>query len=88
MNAAAVPGPGRPQDPTVGLYSATNQKQGFLIQTKLADGLIDIITGRRPMTTTPSWSRLALSWRRHDSFGVPASLRADRQLKETGQTNP
>jgi putative aldouronate transport system substrate-binding protein len=48
------------QDPTVGLYSATNQKQGFLIQTKLADGLIDIIAGRRPMT---DYDSLVADWR-------------------------
>ena len=48
------------QDPTVGLYSATNQKTGFLIQTKLADGLIDIITGRRPMT---DYAQLVSEWR-------------------------
>jgi putative aldouronate transport system substrate-binding protein len=48
------------QDPTVGLYSATNQKQGFLIQTKLADGLIDIIVGRRPMT---DYDSLVSEWR-------------------------
>ncbi|MBV9577867.1 MAG: hypothetical protein JO057_04675 [Chloroflexi bacterium] len=48
------------QDPTVGLYSATNQKQGFLIQTQLADGLIDIIAGRRPMT---DYDQLVSTWR-------------------------
>ena len=48
------------QDPTVGLYSATNQKQGFLIQTKLADGLIDIIAGRRPMS---DYDSLVTEWR-------------------------
>ncbi|MBV9600962.1 MAG: hypothetical protein JOZ87_29455 [Chloroflexi bacterium] len=52
--------PGATQDPTVGLYSATNQKQGFLIQTQLADGLIDIITGRRPMT---DYDQLVSTWR-------------------------
>jgi putative aldouronate transport system substrate-binding protein len=48
------------QDPTVGLYSATNQKQGFLLQTKVADGLIDIIAGRRPMT---DYAQLVSDWR-------------------------
>jgi putative aldouronate transport system substrate-binding protein len=48
------------QDPTVGLYSATNQRQGFLIQTKLADGLIDIIVGRRPMS---DYDQLIAEWR-------------------------
>jgi putative aldouronate transport system substrate-binding protein len=48
------------QDPTVGLYSATNQKQGFLLQTKVADGLIDIIAGRRPMT---DYAQLISDWR-------------------------
>ena len=48
------------QDPTVGLYSATNQKQGFLIQTKLADGLMDIIAGRRPMS---DYDSLIADWR-------------------------
>jgi len=48
------------QDPTVGLYSATNQKQGFLMQTKVADGLIDIIAGRRPMT---DYDSIIAEWR-------------------------
>jgi putative aldouronate transport system substrate-binding protein len=48
------------QDPTVGLYSANNQKQGFLLQTKFADGLIDIIVGRRPMS---DYDQLVSDWR-------------------------
>jgi putative aldouronate transport system substrate-binding protein len=48
------------QDPTVGLYSATNQKQGFLIQTKVADGFIDIVVGRRPMS---DYDQLLAEWR-------------------------
>ena len=61
MNAALKPlAAVGAQDPTVGLYSATNQKQGFLIQTKLADGLIDIIAGRRPMS---DYDSLVSDWR-------------------------
>ena len=61
MNAAAnLLGAVGVADPTVGLYSATNQKQGFLIQTKLADGFIDIITGRRPMS---DYDQLVQDWR-------------------------
>ena len=61
MNAALkLLQPGGAQDPTVGLYSATNQKQGFLIQTKFADGLIDIIAGRRPMS---DYDQLVADWR-------------------------
>jgi putative aldouronate transport system substrate-binding protein len=52
--------PGAAQDPTVGLYSAMNQKLGFQIQTQLADGLIDIIAGRRPMT---DYDQLVSQWR-------------------------
>jgi putative aldouronate transport system substrate-binding protein len=52
--------PGAVQDPTVGLYSATNQKLGFSIQTQLADGLIDIIAGRRPMS---DYDQLVSAWR-------------------------
>lgn len=48
------------QDPTVGLYSATNQKQGFLLQTRVADGLIDIVAGRRPMS---DYDQLIGDWR-------------------------
>jgi len=48
------------QDPTVGLYSATNQKQGFLIQTRFADGLLDIVTARRPMS---DYNQLLQDWR-------------------------
>src|SRR5262249_44830697 len=51
---------GAAQDPTVGLYSAANQKMGFSIQTQLADGLIDIIAGRRPMT---DYDQLVSTWR-------------------------
>jgi putative aldouronate transport system substrate-binding protein len=61
MNAALQPlAAVAAQDPSVGLYSATNQKQGFLIQTKLADGLIDIIVGRRPMS---DYEQLVSDWR-------------------------
>ena len=60
---------GAMQDPTVGLYSATNQKLGFSIQTQLADGLIDIIAGRRPMT---DYDQLVAAWR------SPAATRSDR----------
>jgi putative aldouronate transport system substrate-binding protein len=48
------------QDPSVGLYSATNQKLGFQIQTQLADGLIDIIAGRRPLSDL---DQLVATWR-------------------------
>jgi putative aldouronate transport system substrate-binding protein len=48
------------QDPTVGMYSPTNQKLGFSIQTQLADGLIDIIVGRRPMS---DYDQLVAAWR-------------------------
>jgi putative aldouronate transport system substrate-binding protein len=47
-------------DPTVGLYSASNQKLGFAIQTKLADGLIDVVVGRRPMS---DMDQLVQEWR-------------------------
>jgi putative aldouronate transport system substrate-binding protein len=61
MNAALkAMAPGGVQDPTVGLYSATNQKSGFLFQTKFADGLIDIIAGRRPMS---DYDQLVNDWR-------------------------
>jgi putative aldouronate transport system substrate-binding protein len=51
---------GAVQDPTVGLYAPTNQNVGFSIQTQLADGLIDIIVGRRPMT---DYDQLVSTWR-------------------------
>ena len=61
MNAALKTlGAGGAPDPTVGLYSATNQKTGFLLQTKFADGVIDIIAGRRPMT---DYAQLVSDWR-------------------------
>jgi putative aldouronate transport system substrate-binding protein len=61
MNAALKPlSAVGAQDPTIGLYSATNQKQGFLIQTKFADGLIDIVTGRRPAS---DFDGLLRDWR-------------------------
>ena len=37
-------------DASVGLYSATNQRQGVPVQFRFADGMIDIVTGRRPMS--------------------------------------
>jgi len=52
--------PGGMQDPTIGLYSATNQKSGFLLQTKVADGFIDIIAGRRPVS---DYDGLIAEWR-------------------------
>lgn len=61
MNAALKPlAAVGAQDPTIGLYSATNQRSGFLLQTKFADGLIDIIVGRRPLT---DYDQLVKEWR-------------------------
>jgi putative aldouronate transport system substrate-binding protein len=37
-------------DASVGLYSATNQRQGVAIQFRFADGMIDIVAGRRPLS--------------------------------------
>ena len=37
-------------DASVGLYSATNQRSGVAIQFRFADGMIDIVAGRRPMS--------------------------------------
>jgi putative aldouronate transport system substrate-binding protein len=37
-------------DASVGLYSATNQRQGVSIQFRFADGMIDIVAGRRPLS--------------------------------------
>jgi putative aldouronate transport system substrate-binding protein len=37
-------------DASVGLYSATNQRQGVAVQFRFADGMIDIVTGRRPLS--------------------------------------
>jgi putative aldouronate transport system substrate-binding protein len=41
--------PGGIYDPSVGLYSPLNQRQGVSIGQRLADGLIDIVAGRRPL---------------------------------------
>ena len=43
-------GAGGIYDDSIGLYSATNQRQGVAVQQRFADGLIDIVTGRRPLT--------------------------------------
>jgi putative aldouronate transport system substrate-binding protein len=61
------------QDPTVGLYSATNQQHGFLLQTRLADGLIDIVVGRRPMS---DYDQLVQDWR----TGGGDAIRAEFEL--------
>jgi putative aldouronate transport system substrate-binding protein len=37
-------------DDSVGLYSATNQRQGVAVQQRFADGMIDIVAGRRPLS--------------------------------------
>jgi len=37
-------------DASVGLYSATNQRSGVAIQFRFADGMIDIVSGRRPLS--------------------------------------
>ncbi|GAC1326272.1 MAG: sugar ABC transporter substrate-binding protein [Chloroflexota bacterium] len=47
-------------DPTVGLYSPTNQRLGVAIGQRLADGLIDIVAGRRPLSDLGS---LVSEWR-------------------------
>ncbi|HEU0166482.1 MAG TPA: hypothetical protein VFS62_01810 [Chloroflexota bacterium] len=43
-------GQGGVLDASLGLYSPTNQKSGFLVQQKFADAMIDIVTGRRPFS--------------------------------------
>jgi putative aldouronate transport system substrate-binding protein len=47
-------------DPTVGLYSVTNQRQGVAIGQRVADGLIDIVAGRRPLADL---DQLVKDWR-------------------------
>jgi putative aldouronate transport system substrate-binding protein len=47
-------------DPTVGLYSVTNQRQGVTLLQRVADGLIDIVAGRRP---TSDLDQLLKDWR-------------------------
>jgi putative aldouronate transport system substrate-binding protein len=47
-------------DPTVGLYSVANQRQGVTLGQRVADGLIDIIAGRRPMSDL---DQLVKEWR-------------------------
>jgi putative aldouronate transport system substrate-binding protein len=37
-------------DDSIGLYSATNQRQGVAVQQRFADGMIDIVAGRRPLS--------------------------------------
>lgn len=47
-------------DPTVGLYSPTNQRMGVAIGQRVADGLIEIVAGRRPISDLDS---LVTEWR-------------------------
>jgi putative aldouronate transport system substrate-binding protein len=48
------------EDPTVGFYSETNQKNGVVANQRFGDGINDIITGRRP---TSEFDSLLQQWR-------------------------
>src|SRR5690348_15965736 len=48
------------QDATLGLYSATNGKQGPSLRQMVNDGIAGIITGRQPMS---DWEPLVADWR-------------------------
>jgi putative aldouronate transport system substrate-binding protein len=63
--------PGGVYDPTVGLYSVTNQRQGVAIGQRLADGLIDIVAGRRPLT---DMDQLVAEWRTAGGDTIRAEL--------------
>jgi putative aldouronate transport system substrate-binding protein len=58
--ATSALAPGGTFDPTVGLYSPTNQRLGVAIGQRVADGLIDIVAGRRPLT---DMDQLVKEWR-------------------------
>ncbi len=57
-------------DDSVGLYSATNQRQGVAAQFRFADGMIDIVTGRRPLT---DFDALLTEWK----TGVGDTIRSE-----------
>jgi putative aldouronate transport system substrate-binding protein len=48
------------QDATLGLYSATNGKQGPILKQMMNDGIAGIISGRQPMS---DWDQLVSDWR-------------------------
>ena len=48
------------EDPTVGLYSATNSSRGLLLTQPFTDGLTEIIRGARPLTDLTA---LVADWR-------------------------
>jgi putative aldouronate transport system substrate-binding protein len=48
------------QDATLGLYSATNGKQGPSLRQMVNDGIAGIVTGRQPMS---DWDQLVRDWR-------------------------
>jgi putative aldouronate transport system substrate-binding protein len=52
--------PGGVQDPTVGLYSATNSSLGIKLTQPFTDGLTEIIRGTRPLSDLDS---LVSDWR-------------------------
>jgi putative aldouronate transport system substrate-binding protein len=60
-------------DASVGLYSATNQRQGVPVQFRFADGMIDIVTGRRPMS---DFDVLVREWKASGGDTIRAELEA------------
>lgn len=58
-------------DPTVGLYSPTNQRIGVAIGQRVADGLIDIVAGRRPLSDMDS---LVSEWRTGGGDTIKAEI--------------
>lgn len=54
MIAVAVP------DPSIGLYSATNQNKGGTLMRTFVDGLTQVVNGQRPLT---DYDQLVQDWR-------------------------
>jgi putative aldouronate transport system substrate-binding protein len=48
------------EDPTIGLYSASDAKNGLVLQGKVGDALADIVAGRRPMS---DYDAIIADWR-------------------------
>jgi putative aldouronate transport system substrate-binding protein len=60
-------------DDSIGLYSATNQRQGVAVQQRFADGMIDIVAGRRPLS---DFDGLLREWKTGGGDAIRGELEA------------
>jgi putative aldouronate transport system substrate-binding protein len=60
-------------DPSVGLYSPTGAAKAAVLNSTMADGIADIVTGRRPLS---DFDQLVRDWRSNGGDQIRAELQA------------